>query len=394
MKLERLRVKNFKSLRDVSMEEIPPFCVVVGQNGVGKTTLFEVFGFLRDSLASDVRSAFMRRGGFHEVVSRGSEGETIFLELAFRMELSGKDRLVTYSVELGVEGRRPHIVREILKYKRAAHGRPYHFLDFTRGKGYAISNEEDFDKSDEHLDREDQALDDNELAIKGLGVFRKFKAANAVRSLIEGWHLSDFHITAAREVKDAGVAESLSVDGDNLALVTQYMFEQHPDLFIRLLDKMRRRVPGVDGVEAHQMDDGRVSLRFSDGTFNTPFIGRFVSDGTIKMFAYLVLLHDPAPHPLLCVEEPENQLYPTLLGELAEEFEEYAERGGQVFVSTHSPDFLNAVPLESIWVMEKRDGFTEVARASEDAILESLVREGDLPGYLWRQGLFGGLGRQ
>jgi predicted ATPase len=389
MKLERLKVRNFKSLRDVTMEDIPPYCVVVGKNGVGKTTLFEVFGFLRDTLASDVRSAFQRRGGFHEVVSRGHEDETILFELAFRMELSGKPRLVTYVVELGVEGRRPYIVREVLKYKRAAHGRPFHFLDFQRGKGYAISNEEDFDKSDEDLDRDDQSLDDNELAIKGLGVFRKFKAANAVRGLIEGWHLSDFHITAARDVKDSGVAASLSVDGDNLALVTQYIFEQHPDCFSAILDKMRRRVPGVEKVEAHQMEDGRVSLRFSDGTFKTPFIGRFVSDGTIKMFAYLILLHDPVPHPLLCVEEPENQLYPSLLGELAEEFQEYAERGGQVFVSTHSPDFLNSVPLECIWTMAKRNGFAVMRRASGDLLLRSMVAEGDLPGYLWRQGLLG-----
>ena len=83
-------------------------------------------------------------------------------------------------------------------------------------------------------------------------------------------------------------------------------------------------------------------LKFQDGAFEDPFLARYVSDGTIKMLAYLTLLYDPDPHPLLCVEEPENQLYPTLLWELAEEFRSYANRGGQVFVSTHSPDFLNA----------------------------------------------------
>ena len=51
------------------------------------------------------------------------------------------------------------------------------------------------------------------------------------------------------------------------------------------------------------------------------------SDGTIKMFAYLVLLYDPRPHPLLSIEELENQLYPDLLPELAEELRDYAQRG-------------------------------------------------------------------
>ena len=100
---------------------------------------------------------------------------------------------------------------------------------------------------------------------------------------------------------------------------------------------MGQRVPGVTQVEAKATEDGRLVLRFKDGTFRDPFIARYVSDGTIKMFAYLILLHDPKPHPVLAVEEPENQLYPRLLKELVEEFRNYAVRGGQVFVSTHSP---------------------------------------------------------
>ena len=89
---------------------------------------------------------------------------------------------------------------------------------------------------------------------------------------------------------------------------------------------MSRRVPGVSHVEAKPTDDGRLVLRFQDGSFKDPFIARYVSDGTVKMFAYLVLLYDPKPHSLLAVEEPENQLYPHLLWELAEEFRGYAER--------------------------------------------------------------------
>ncbi|NEN95991.1 MAG: AAA family ATPase, partial [Moorea sp. SIO3I7] len=111
----------------------------------------------------------------------------------------------------------------------------------------------------------------------------------------------------------------------------------------------------------------------------------------MKMFAYLILLFDPKPHPLLCVEEPENQLYPSLLHELAEEFASYANRGGQVFVSTHSPDFLNAVPLESIFWLTKEHGITKFSRAKDNPTLVNLVEAGDLPGYLWNQGWFEGV---
>lgn len=74
---------------------------------------------------------------------------------------------------------------------------------------------------------------------------------------------------------------------------------------------------------------------------------------------------------LLCVEEPENQLYLKLLEELAEEFRRYAFRGGQVFVSTHSPDFLNAVRLEEVFWLEKDSGYTRIVRASSDPAVKS-----------------------
>jgi len=276
-----------------------------------------------------------------------------------------------------------------LKYKRAAYGSPFNFLNFRYGSGFAIENEEDFDRPDEELSREQQTLESADiLAIKGLGQFQRFKAASAFRQLIEKWHLSDFHIHDARRTQEAGYAEHLSPNGENLALVAQFMYENHRDKFDLVLEKMKQRVPGVKEVEAVETEDGRIVLRFQDGSFKDPFISRYVSDGTIKMFAYLLLLHDPAPHPLLCIEEPENQLYPTLMIELAEEFRAYAERGGQVIVSTHSPDLLNRIALDEIYWLSKREGRTEIRRGSEDPQLVALVKEGDLPGSLWKQGAF------
>ena len=167
------------------------------------------------------------------------------------------------------------------------------------------------------------------------------------------------------------------------------LFRSHcPDVFAKVLEAMKRRVPGIEDVKAEAMPDGRLVLKFADGSFKDPFVARYVSDGTIKMFAYLVLLFDPRPFPLLAVEEPENQLYPDLMQELIEEFRDYARRGGQVFVSTHSPDFLNGARLEEIFWLVKRNGFAEVRRASDDENLCALVEAGDLPGTLWKQGLF------
>lgn len=393
MKIESVRLKNFKSYRDTLMGDMPSFCVVVGANGTGKSTLFDVFGFLKDCLTYNVRQALQSRGGFREVLARGTpKSECIEFEIKFRLDIAGVDRLVTYMLHIGEEKNRPVVVREVLRYKRGRHGSPFHFLNFAYGSGYAITNEEDFNRPDEELEREEQKLSPDVLAIKGLGQFERFKAASAFRHLIENWHVSDFHINLARGSKDAaGYDEHLSVTGDNLQLVARNIYENHPDVFQTIIERMKHRVPGISDVSPVATQDGRLLLQFQDGSFKDPFIDRYVSDGTIKMFAYLVLLYDPSPHPLLCVEEPENQLYPTLLWELAEEFRTYANRGGQVMVSTHSPDFLNATELNEVFWLTKEQGYTQIKRAKDDKQIAAYMAEGDQMGYLWKQGFFTGV---
>lgn len=393
MQIESIEIKNYRLFRDAKLHDIPRLCVLVGANGTGKSTLFDVFSFLKDALTMNVGKAVSRRGGYKELVSRGFAHEPIELAMQFRLEITGYERLVTYILRIEPDkAGRAVVAREILRYKRGANGKPFHFLDFAYGKGYAIANEEDFSKVDEALRREEEELDAPDiLAVKGLGQFERFKAASAFRLMIENWHISDFHVSEARPSQEDGFAEHLSTRGDNLPLVANYLFENHPDRFKRVLSAMQRRVPGVSLVEPRQTEDGRLVLRFQDGSFKDPFIARHVSDGTIRMFAYLVLLNDPKPYPLLAVEEPENQLYPELLPELAEEFRDYARRGGQVFISSHSPDFLNALSLDEIYCLRKLDGFTVITRACESENLRALYDAGDLPGYLWKQGLFEGL---
>lgn len=395
MKIEYIRLRNFRAFRDVVMKDIPDFCVLVGANGTGKSTLFSMFGFLRDSMSTNVAAALGRLGGsrgFNEVRSRGGTGP-IEIELKIRADIGrSRSSLITYELAIDDVNGRPVVIREILKYRRGSSGKPWHFIDFSEGSGHAVTNELESVTDESQLKREHQVLRSPDiLAIKGLAQFERFPAAVALGRLIENWHLSDFHISRARPEQEAGYAEHLSREGENLSLVIEYLHKQHPALFKKVLSLLTRRIPGVTDVAAKTTEEGRVLLRFQDGAFEDPFLARYVSDGTIKMLAYLVLLYDPAPHPLLCVEEPENQLYPSLLWELAEEFQSYAARGAQVFVSTHSPDFLNAIKPEHTFWLVKSQGDTNIRRASDDLQIVALVKAGDQLGYLWKQGLLPGV---
>ncbi|MDR2711759.1 MAG: AAA family ATPase [Clostridiales bacterium] len=393
MKIESISLKNFKAFQDAKMRDIPKLCVLVGANGTGKSSLFSVFGFLKDALSGNVNTALAKLGGargFDEVMSRNSSG-FIEIELKFREKATAKSPLITYFLQIGKKGGRAYVEKEILKYRKGSKGKPWHFLDYSNGDGYAVINEVDSVKDESELKREAQQLKSNDiLAVKGLAQFERFPAAMALGNLIENWHISDFHINRAHQEQDAGYAEHLSREGENLSLVIQYLYQNDRDAFDKILSILKKRVPGIIDVKADTDHEGRILLRFRDEAFSDLFLSRFISDGTIKMLAYLVLLYDSNPFPLLCVEEPENQLYPSVLGELVEEFRAYAKRGGQVFVSTHSPDFLNAVKLDEVFWLEKENGYTKIKHAKNDAQIAAYMSDGDKMGYLWKQGFFGG----
>lgn len=387
MQIESIKVKNYRVFRDIEVNHIPNMAVFLGRNGTGKTTFFDIFGFLHDALQSNIRAALAKRGGFDEVISRGQTGN---IEFKIKFRPSKDEPLITYQIAICLgEDKKPVIKKEEMRFRRGQTGAPWKILSFEFGEGVAAEGELVKYEDVQLATRSPQKLDSPDiLAIKGLGQFKEFIAVSQLRKLIEDWYVSDFHIDDARGTKDAGYSERISTSGDNLALVTKYMYDNHRSIFNKVMEDMKKRVPGVSDVKAEETVDGRIILRFQDGNFKDPFSSRFVSDGTIKMFTYLILLNDPEKHALLCVEEPENQLYPILLEELAEEFRMYALDGGQVFISTHSPDFLNAIEIDELFCLYKdKDGYTDIYRAGDNRRIMDLYNAGDQLGQIWRQGL-------
>lgn len=389
MRIENIRIRNYRLFRCLELRDLSQLTFVVGANGSGKSSLFDIFTFLRDALIHNVDVAVARRGGFSELVSRGSDGP-IGITIQFR-ERSG--HLLAYVLEITRDSQngRGVVARELLRCRRGKSTRPRYLVDFNRGEGYAIADESVAGQGDVEQQREEFKLEDpSVLAINGLGQIERFRIVSEFRKLIEAWHVSDFQISDARPSIEAGYSEHLSATGDNVAQVAHHLYQHHRACLDRVVRAMSARVPGVSGVEAKLTEDGRLALRFWDNSFQAPFTARSVSGGTLKMFAYLLLLYDPKPHPLLTVEEPEGQIHPGLLPELVEEFRDYARRGGQVFMSTHSPLLLNGAMPNEVYCLTKEHGFTKARRASDHRQLERLMKEGDQLGTLWNQGLLEG----
>ncbi len=395
-KLEGIRIQNYRVLRDVTLGKLwnlqgasplTPLVAVIGKNGVGKSTLFDAFGFLCDSLSSGVEEACdMRgRGGFDKLISKGADGPIQF-ELYFRE--APNVRPLTYEVSFALdESHRPFVETERLRQRRkgATRGWPFSFLNLSAGHGEVWKGESYGEEAAAKVTVD--LTDPRQLGIATLGVFREHPRIATFRNFVQSWYLSYFTPDAARSLPLAGPQKHLSVHGDNLGNVVQFMERESPDRFQSILDNITDKIPGVDRIRTSKSPDGRLLLEFNDKGFDDPFYAQQMSDGTLKLFAYLLLLEDPEPAPFICIEEPENGLYHKLLEALASEFRSHAtgkKDAPQIFVTTHQPYFVDALEPEETWILEKGpDGFATIRRASDDPIVEAMVGEGRPLGSLW-----------
>ncbi len=414
-KIEGLRIKNFKVLKDVTLgclwnqpssQPLTPITAVIGKNGVGKSALFDAFGFLADALKLGVEEACdaRGRGGFERMRTQGETGPIEF-EVCYRQQRNA--RSITYQIAIGEDRLgRPYVVSEIMK-ENLRNDQSLFFLFLVLGVGAVWKGKQagkQIDETSEGFDivkldmsiKEGEKLQDAEwikledqrkLGIATLGALKQYPRISAFRRFIEGWYLSYFTPDAARSLPLAGPQSRLNIHGDNLGNVVQFMEREHPRRFQAMLKKIAKKIPGIHKIDTERTNDGRLLLRFNDKGFQEPFYAQQVSDGTLKVFAYLLLLEDPKPPPFLCIEEPENGLYHKLLETLANEFREHASgrRGNsQVFVTTHQPYFVDALEPQEVWILEKgEEGFSTIRRASDDPIVSNMVEEGLPLGSLW-----------
>lgn len=400
--IEGFRIQNFRSLRDIAMGRIgtdsslrsakplTPLTVVLGKNGVGKSSIFDAFGFLADCMETDIDTACnaRKRGGYDKLISSGISTPISFT-IYYRE--SQVDRPITYEVSIGKDQKTglPIVISERLRQRRKnqSKGQPLSFLLLEYGKGSVWTGDDSLEGDD--LAKKEAVLDPHRLGIVTLAEhIKENPRIKKFKDFIQSWYLSYFTPDAARQIPQSGMQKHLNLHGDNIGNVVQYLDRNHPVIFKRILEEISEKIPGIGTIKPHRDDiTNNLYLLFQDKGFAKPFTQQQMSDGTLKMFSYLLLLNDPDPAPFICIEEPENGLYHKLLETLASEFREHAtgkKGASQVFITTHQPYFVDALEPDEVWVLEKgKDGFSTIKRANEFDFVRNMVTEGQPLGSLW-----------
>lgn len=392
--IKGIRIKNYRVLRDIAIgsvfsmpskldaeaepfgpgQPLSPLTVVIGRNGYGKSTLCDAFGFIVDCLRADAEQACVLRGGFDKIVSDDSDG---ILEFQIRYAS------IQYSLSIKAdEYNVPYVYAETLSHIDPPFATPpKNSMSFfaQAGKGKVV-------RPNAETVNDIQLADPRRLVLSTLGNLAQFPDIVAFREFLDSWYLCYFEPENARSTPLAGPQRHLSRNGSNLANVVQYWERKHKDRLDHLTREVLRRVLGIVKIETHPTEDGRLLLRFYEEGSRRPFYASQMSDGTLKLVAYLMLLGDPQPPPFVCFEEPENGLYHKLLGTFVNEIRKHTqdENGSQFFITTHQPYLVDALSPKEVWILEKGDdAFARVRRASDDPIVSSMVGEGMPLGALW-----------
>lgn len=399
-KILGIEIKNYGSLKHIKMgklysdqagEELGNMVAIIGPSGNGKSTLADAFGFISDCLQKDVESACdaNNRGGYDQLISQGNDSPMHF-EIYYKE--TSNSRPITYELTVAKDKNdRPYVKEERLRQRRpgSKNGRPLSFLYLVEGKGYAFEGKEGGQDDDGVIDGDKidvELSDPRRLGIVTLGAMKQYSRIEQFLDFMKSWYLCYFTPEAARQIQSAAPAQYLDRTGSNLNNVAQYMYRENANEFKRILADIQSKIPNITKIAPVKLPNGQMVLEFYQQGFSEPFYSQRMSDGTLKLFAYYLLLHERSPRQLVFVEEPENGLYHQYLASLALEMKRNVGTGysKQLFVTTHSPFFVNALAPEQVWVLSKgEDGFSTIKQASTFQFVKDLVEEGATMGDLW-----------
>jgi predicted ATPase len=399
--LEGIQIQNFRTLRNVTLgktfdnkaDELPRLMAVIGANGSGKSSLMDALGFIGDCLQEGVQAACDKphRGGLERLRTQGIN-EPIKFEIRYRQNSDA--RPISYSLHIDSDKHgRAVVAYERLRQRRKGQssGRPHSFLQIENGVGTAWAGESSAQAEGTRHDPV-RMSDRQVLGIATLGTLADHPRITAFREFLSGWYLSYFVPQLARTQPMAGAEAHLDRTGENLAKYLQFIFREHPSGFQQMLDRIAKKIPGIERISPIEAPDRRLLLAFHTTGYDEPFFQQDMSDGTLKMLAYLLLMEDPDPAPLVGIEEPENGLHHQLLADLARGFKEFARKskGPQVLITTHAPNFVDALTPDEVWILEKgQDGFSQLTCAADIRGIREMFAEGIPLGSLWYSDHFG-----
>ena len=405
MKIERIHVENFKSIRNASID-FGDLNILIGRNAAGKSNLFELFQFLKDIGEQNLENAIQLRGGveyFRNTRIRDSKNFKLTCSFSQPERRHGGRRRIgdveyrissvystEYSIEISFSGEDFAVEEEKIKNERT-------LWDTEDGIGDGNQIRETTSRAENVIERETEPINENEIDVETLestGPRRKEISSKESLLSLGGYPRRNF-MPGLRRLKDLVIYDvdpgkikkgttlkgkrELEPNGENLPLVLKEIVSSD-DKEKKFLNIAGDVLPFLKDWRTDTLSDKSVFLKILEEFEDTDeeyLPANLVSDGTINMIVLVVILYFENRGPIF-IEEPEKSIHPSLISKMMDMMVDSSVNSDkQIFVTSHNVELVKNANLEQICLVARdHDGYTEISRPDNDSHIREFLSEG------------------
>ncbi len=379
-KVNKIRISGFRRLRNIEIE-MRPLMVLIGANGVGKSSILDSISLLSASAAGKLNKTLNKLGG---IVDIGTRGQAKALAFEAEMDCPGYQPL-NYHLKVEAQGQGYCIPFERLSQEREGpYNPPFIHIEsmYDDIQYYEIDNRRLVRPEWEH----------NPLESSLSQVPKMFKQPEELRrtlSSVTKYHVLDVGprapVKLPQQMKPALLP---GADGEDLVPFLYNLRESDRDRYEAIEDVLTAAFPGFENLSFPSAAAGMLSLAWKDEHFRDPLYVHQLSEGTLRFLWLVALLQSPNLTTVTMIDEPEVSLHPELLSMLADLLREAAQRT-QIIVATHSDRLIRFLMPKEVVVMDMGDDGCALAQWADTMDLEQWLKEYSLD-EIWRMGRLGG----
>ena len=367
MPIDRIRIKNFKSIRDSGDIYIRPINILIGANGVGKSNFVSFFKML-NSISKKRLSFYVANNGYSNSLLYFGRKQSESIEGSILFKLEGKNTNNRYDFKLVPQTRASGFY-----FEKDQGG----FSVFAEGSVENWNMEELGGKG-----KEESGISENTM----------FKA-EFLRQFFNSFNVYHFHDTSSNSpLKQPSKSldyKYLKPDGSNLAAFLYRIKETYPKHFKMIEYTIRSVAPFFEkfDLEPDLINPEVIHLNWLEKGSEDYFNANHFSDGTLRFVALTTLLLQPELPSTIILDEPELGLHPFAISKLAGMIKK-ASVQSQIIVATQSVNLVNEFSADDIIVVNREDNQTVFKRQSSEAL--STWLEDYSIGELWEKNVIGG----
>jgi predicted ATPase len=378
-KINRVKIGGFRKLHDIDLE-VRPLMVLIGANGIGKTSLLDAFSLLSASAAGVLNSKLSGFGGVASLLTRDKAEK---ISLLVDMEVPGHQPL-EYELHLAPKGAGYSISRERLSQARAGYPNPFKHIDSVDPDIRYYEIEQD------RLVRPNWEHNPLETSLSQVPkMFRQPEELRRILGSVTQYHVLDVGQRAPVKLpQQMKPAELPGADGEDLIPFLYYLRESERSRYEAIEDTLKAAFPTFESLSFPPVASGMLTMTWKERAFRKPIFMNELSEGMLRFLWLVSLLQSPGLSTVTMIDEPEVSMHPELLSLLADLMREASNRT-QLVVATHSDRLIRFLTPNEVVVMDTDGDGCATAKWADSFDLNEWLKEYSLD-EVWRLGRMGG----